>query len=352
MRLAVEQRGGVAGGLGLLLDDLPLRLQPVDVAGELLLRGALRGGPDDDAGVLGDDLLEDVLEPLPLGVRQLAADPRHRATGHVDQEPAGQVDLLGEPGALVADRVLGDLDQHLVAGLQRLLDRALLAGEAGGVPVDLAGVQDGVAALADVDEGRLHAGQHVLHPAQVDVAGERGRLRLGHVVLDQDVVLEDGDLGALALLADDHGPVDRLAAGQELRRGQDRRATAAVVAALPPALALGLQPGGASHAADVVLAGGAAVAAGALRAVVVVRSVLGAALGTAPPAAATAAATGARPRAGLGRVVVGLVVGVLAVGVGGLVGLVRGPGASVGRRLGVVVGVRVTGVVAGAATAA
>ena len=32
--------------------------------------------------------------------------------GHVDQEAAGQADLAGQPGALVADRVLGDLDQH------------------------------------------------------------------------------------------------------------------------------------------------------------------------------------------------------------------------------------------------
>ena len=57
-----------------------------------------------------------------------------------------------------------------VAGLERVLDRARLAVEAGGVPVDLAGVQHGVAALADVDERGLHAGQHVLHPAEVDVA--------------------------------------------------------------------------------------------------------------------------------------------------------------------------------------
>ena len=49
-----------------------------------------------------------------------------------------------------------------------------LALEAGGVPVDLAGVEHGVAALADVDERRLHARQHVLHPAEVDVADHRG----------------------------------------------------------------------------------------------------------------------------------------------------------------------------------
>src|SRR3954454_24378698 len=344
MRLAVEQRGGVAGGLGLLLDDLPLGLQPVDVAGELLLRGALRGGPDDDAGVLGNDLLEDVLEPLPLGVRQLAADPRHRATGHVDQEPAGQVDLLGQPGALVADRVLGDLHQHLVTGLQRLLDRALLAGQVGGVPVDLTGVQDGVTALADVDERRLHAGQHVLDAAEVDVPGEGGRLGLRDVVLDEDVVLEDGDLRALAALADDHLAVHRLAPGEELGLGKDGRAPASGVPAVPATLALGLQAGGPGHPADVVITRRAAVAAGPLGTVVVV-AVLAAVLAVAGAAAAPAtAAAGARTGLGLVgvRVAVGGVVRVLGV-------LVIGVGVGLGFLAGLVVGVG--GILAGAAPA-
>ena len=56
----------------------------------------------------------DSLRQMPGGV----------AVGHVDQVPAGERDVAGQPGALVPDRVLGDLDQHRVAGLQRLLDRA------------------------------------------------------------------------------------------------------------------------------------------------------------------------------------------------------------------------------------
>ena len=54
---------------------------------------------------------------------------------------------------------------------------ALVAGR----PLDLvvveaqvAPVQDGVLGRPDVDEGRLHAGQHVLDPAQVDVAVDLG----------------------------------------------------------------------------------------------------------------------------------------------------------------------------------
>ena len=221
--------------------------------GELFLAGALGGRADDHAGIVGNDLLQDRLESLPLGVGQLAADAGHAAAGHVDQEPAGQRDLAGQPGALVPDRVLGDLHEDRVAGVERALDGAGLAFETGGVPVDLAGVQHAVAALADVDERRLHARQHVLHPAEIDVADVGGRARPGHVVLDQDVVLEHRDLGAIAALAHGHDPVDRLAAGQELGLGQDRRALAAGFAAVAAALPLGLEPGRPLDAANAVV---------------------------------------------------------------------------------------------------
>jgi hypothetical protein len=112
------------------------------------------------------------LSRVALGVGQLAADAHHRAAGHVHQVAAGQADLAGQPGALVADRVLGHLDQDRLAGLEGGLDPLGLALQAAGVEVHLAGVQDGVAALADVDEGGLHRGQHVLHLAEVHVADE------------------------------------------------------------------------------------------------------------------------------------------------------------------------------------
>ena len=180
--------------------------------------------------------------------------PRGGAVGHVDQEPAGQADLAGQPGALVADRVLGDLDEDGLARGQHRLDLARLAvlvAERG--PVDLAGVEHRVAALADVDERRLHRGQHVLHPAEVDVADQRGLRLAGDVVLDEDLVLEHADLGEVLALADDHDPVDRLAAGEELGLADDRRAAAAGLAALAAALLLGLEPGGAGDRGDLVL---------------------------------------------------------------------------------------------------
>ena len=232
--------------LGLLLDVLPAGLEPLDVAGQLVLAGALGRGAHDDAGGVGHDLLEQRLEAVALGVGQLAGDPGRGAVGHVDEEPAGQADLAGQPGALVADRVLGDLHEHGLARGEHGLDLARLAvlvAERG--PVDLAGVEHRVAAAADVDERRLHGGQHVLDPAEVDVADQRGLRLAGDVVLDEHLVLEHADLGELVALADDHDPVDRLAAGQELGLADDRRAAPAGLAALAAALLLGLEPGGA-----------------------------------------------------------------------------------------------------------
>src|SRR5690606_38070392 len=215
---------------------------------------ALRRRPDDDAGVVGHDLAEDLLQPRALVLGQLARDAGHPAARHVHEVAAGEGDLARQARALVADRLLRHLHEHRVAGLQRLLDPARLALEPGRVPVDLARVEDGVAALADVDEGGLHARQHVLHAAEIDVAGH-GRLALlrrpGDVVLDEHAVLEDRDLHAPGVLADHHRPLDGLAAGQELGLGDDRP-TAARVAALAAPLALGLQARGALESRDLV----------------------------------------------------------------------------------------------------
>src|SRR5690606_38409908 len=114
------------------------------------------------------------------------------------------------------------------------------------IPVDLARVQHGVAAATDVDEGGLHAGEHVLHATEVHVADERRLLRLGDVVLDQHAVLQHADLNAVVLLAHDHDAVDALAAREELRLRDDGTTTAGVTA-VATALLLGLETRRAAH---------------------------------------------------------------------------------------------------------
>src|SRR5690606_35723906 len=65
-----------------------------------------------------------------------------------------------------------------------------------GVVLHVAAVQHGVLRRGDVDERGLHAGQHVLDSADVDVAVDLGDVvgRARDVVLDQVAAFEHGDL--------------------------------------------------------------------------------------------------------------------------------------------------------------
>src|SRR5690606_35021155 len=163
--LRVEHRGRVAL-LDLLLDVLPLLSEVLHVARELLLRRALRRRAYDDAGVLGQHLLEDLLETRALGVRQLARDAVHGSAGHVDQVAAGQRDLARQASALVAHGILRDLHEDLVTLLEGELDATRLVARLDRIPVDLARVEHGVAAAADVDGRGLHPRKHVLPRAR------------------------------------------------------------------------------------------------------------------------------------------------------------------------------------------
>ena len=80
-------------GLDKPADLCPLAGQAIDVKGQLLLGGALRGSSHDDANVLGQHLLEDGLQPGSLGIRKFAADAVHRSVRNVDQVTAGQAYL-------------------------------------------------------------------------------------------------------------------------------------------------------------------------------------------------------------------------------------------------------------------
>nr|EIF89711.1 hypothetical protein [Streptomyces tsukubensis NRRL18488] len=71
-------------------------------------------------------------------------------------------------------------------------------------------------------------------------------------MLDEDVVLQNADLGALAALADDHDALDGLTAGQELGLGDDRDPAAALLPALAAALLLRLKTRGALDGLDLV----------------------------------------------------------------------------------------------------
>ena len=151
----------------------------------------------------------------------------------------------------MADRVLSDLHEHRVAGLERQLDAARLAFETSGIPVDLAGVEHAVAGLADVHKCGLHAGQHVLHAAKVDVADGLYFLNVGDVMLDQNIVFHHGNLGVMFLLTHHHQAVHVLAACEEVLF-HELALAAALTAVVTAALLLGLETSGALHISDLV----------------------------------------------------------------------------------------------------
>jgi hypothetical protein len=130
-----------------------------------------------------------------------ARDAEPLALRDEDEEAAGKRDLGREPRALRLHRVLDRLHHDLLAAGDQVGD--LLA-----VPLalelghdDLVDVQEAVLLEADLDERGLHARQHVVDGAEVDVPGDRAALGPLEIDLGDAVVLEDRD----ALLADVDG---------------------------------------------------------------------------------------------------------------------------------------------------
>ena len=233
-------------GVSLLLNLFPLRTQTVNVVGQLLLRSTLRRGTNNHASTLGQLVLQNLLQASTLGVGQLAGNTGHRTTRHIHQEATGQRNLAGQAGTLVTNRVLGDLHQNRIAGLQGVLNLAGRTVQAGDIPVDLARVQHSVAAASNVNERSFHGGQNVLNLTQVHVANQGILLGLGHEVLSQHAVLKHTNLDAAVLLTNQHLPVHRLAASQELSLSHDV-AAAAQGAGLAAAHTLRLQAGRTAH---------------------------------------------------------------------------------------------------------
>src|SRR5205085_10150169 len=134
--------------------------------------------------------------------------------------------------ALRLHRVLDGLDEDVLSSFEDVLDALPPAPPLELGTDDLVDVQEPVPLEAELDEGGLHARQHVVDAAEVDVARDRPPFRPLEVDLRDLVVLEHRD----ALLAD----VDRdeqLALRLRKRCAPRRLAPASLAALLPlPAL--------------------------------------------------------------------------------------------------------------------
>src|SRR5699024_11817457 len=97
------------------------------------------------------NLLEYLLQARTLFVGELTTYTGHRSARHIHQVTARQADLTGQAGTFVSHRVLGDLHQDRLAGLEHRFDAFGLAVHSQRVPVDLTPVQDGGASLVAYD---------------------------------------------------------------------------------------------------------------------------------------------------------------------------------------------------------
>ena len=251
LRLAAQEHRSVLGRRTLLVDLLPLASESSDVVTNLRLGCTLGGGAHDDSGTGGDDGLEDLLQARALLVGQLSRDAHHGATRNEHEVAAREGDLRRQACSLVADRILRHLNQDGVTRLEGGLNAAGLAFHPDGIPVDLSGIQDGVAAATHIDECRLHGRKNVLDAAQVDVTDHGGLGTTSDVVLNEEPVLKDGDLIQAVMITDDHGALDGLAARQELRFG-DRVAAPALAPTLAATHLLGLEPGRSLQSLDLI----------------------------------------------------------------------------------------------------
>src|SRR5690625_3161297 len=112
-------------------------------------------------------------------------------------------------------RVFGDLNQYRIAGFQRVFDFLGLTIKLRGIPVDLTGIQDGVAPASNINERRLHGWQNVLHLAEVDVADQRVLLGIRYKVFSEDPVFEYRNLDLTLTLTDEHLAFNGFPPGQE-----------------------------------------------------------------------------------------------------------------------------------------
>jgi len=72
---------------------------------------------------------QNALQALALFIGlDLAADADVGDGGHEDQEASGQGDVRGDARALLGDRLLGDLNQYLLAGFQEVADDGQVGG--------------------------------------------------------------------------------------------------------------------------------------------------------------------------------------------------------------------------------
>ena len=159
-------------------EDLVELEQVLQLALEVLALGAVGRGADDRAAALQVEALGLAAQAVALLVVEALGDADALAGRRVDHVAPGDRQVHRQARALGLQRVLDDLDDDLLAGLEQLADRLALgaaaaaAGDLDAGDDDLVDVQEAVLVEADVDERGLQPGQDVVDLALVDVADD------------------------------------------------------------------------------------------------------------------------------------------------------------------------------------
>src|SRR5882724_8699241 len=115
----MEQSGSFAL-LAAFLDFVPGGAEKFDIGANLIVGGAACGGTHDEAAGIGaSGFANETTKPRAIfRGDDFARDAGVMDGGHIDQEAARQRDVAGDARALFAERLLGDLDDDILAGLQ------------------------------------------------------------------------------------------------------------------------------------------------------------------------------------------------------------------------------------------
>src|SRR5229473_3371145 len=121
IQVAVEKRGRFAL-LAALLDFVPGLAEELDVRANFFIGSASgRGSNDEATGVCAARFTDQPAEARAVfGGSDFARDTDVIDRRHVHQEAAGQRDVAGDARTFLAERLLGDLDDDVLAGLQHL----------------------------------------------------------------------------------------------------------------------------------------------------------------------------------------------------------------------------------------
>src|SRR5215469_2624036 len=128
IQVAMQKRGRFAF-LGMALDLGPSAGEEFDVGANFVRRSAGSRSADDEAAAGGALCIVDEMAQTRafFGGSDFARHAGVVERGHVNEEASGKSDVAGDAGALLAERLLGDLNDDFLAGLQQIGDELISA---------------------------------------------------------------------------------------------------------------------------------------------------------------------------------------------------------------------------------